>query len=116
MRMVTVIAAVMLALALLSGCASKEYVASQTGPLDERLSKLEQAPKPVAPGQDVAVRAEDAAKKAEDAAIRAEAAAKRAEDAATRVEAAAQRIEDATKKAETSAKKSQKAFELMQKK
>ena len=102
MRMVTVIAAVMLALALVSGCASKEYVASQTGPLDERLSKLEQAPKPVAPGQDVAVRAEDAAKKAEDA--------------ATRIEDAAKRIEEATKKAETSAKKSQKAFELMQKK
>lgn len=109
MRKIIVILAVMLALALMVGCASKEYVTSQTVPLEERLSRLEKAPAPAAPSQDVAVRAEAAAKKAEEA-------AQRAEDAAKRVEDAAKRIEDATKRAEAAAKKSEKAFELMQRK
>ena len=109
MRKTIFVLAVMIMLALITGCATKEFVSSQTAPLDERISKIERAPAAAAPDQDVAVRAEAAAKKAE-------AAAQRAEDAAKRVEDAAKRIEEATKKAETAAKKSSKAFELMQKK
>jgi peptidoglycan hydrolase CwlO-like protein len=93
------------------GCGvSTSDLNSRLSPLEDRISKLEEAQKAGAASLDSDV------KKAEDAAARSEAAAKKADESAVKAEAAANAAVSAQQKAETAEKKSEKQFELMQKK
>ncbi len=106
--------AVVLLFALSSGCATQQYVSTEIGKLNERISKLEAkstatAEEAVKKTTEAAERAATAEKKAEEAAAQAAAAEKKAGEAAEKAAAA-------EKRAVTAAEKATKAFELMQKK
>jgi len=93
------------------GCGvSTSDLNSRLTPLEDRISKLEEAQKAGTVSVDADV------KKAEDAAARAEAAAKKADESAVKAETAANTATSAQQKAETAEKKAEKQFELMQKK
>ncbi len=92
------------------GCVSTKELNARLAPLEDRVSKLEQAQQAGTVSLDADV------KKAEDAAARAETAAKRSEDAAVKAESSQKAAETAEKNAETAEKKAEKEFQLMQKK
>ncbi len=118
------------ALLVAAGCATKEYVKTQTDPLSERLGRIEsrlnaidaklaQPPKEAELSQADRAALEEAkatAKKALDAASKAEADAAKAAGDAAKAEAAAKRAEDAAAAAEKAAAKAEKMFRLEQKK
>ncbi|GFE59568.1 lipoprotein [Geobacter sp. AOG2] len=131
----------LLALAGLTGCATKGYVQTQVDPLAERIGKLEAAVSrlngvtdndaaAIKAANDKAQQALDLSNKAvvdvvkadgdvrnaEAAAMRAETAALRAEKAAGDAEKAAGDAEKAAGEARQGAQKSEKIFELEQKK
>ena len=109
-----------LALTGLSGCATEEYVRTQTDPLAQRITKLE------AMAADQAVATKQASEKAQqalDAANKvgadfkgAQQDVKKAEDAAMRAENAAKEAAQSAESASQMAKKSEKIFKLEQKK
>lgn len=116
-----------MALAGLSGCATKEYVRTQVNPLTERVGKLEAAAKTssmVDAEQATAIKqADDKAQLALDTANKATGEARSALQDAQKAEAAAASSDKAAKEAAISAenakqmtKKSEKIFDLQQKK
>ncbi len=116
-----------IALLGLSGCATEDYVRTQTNPLADRISKLEAAAKASSAAevdQNAAIKqASDKAQQALDAANRISAEFKGAQQDVQKAEAAANRAEAAAKEAAMSAenakqmaKKSEKIFNLEQKK
>lgn len=119
-----VVLLVVMALAGLSGCATKKYVGTQVNPLAERVAKLEAAAKTssmVAAEQAIAIKQADAkAQLALDTANKATGDARSALQDAQKAEAAAASADKAAKEAAENAKqmtkKSEKIFELQQKK
>jgi hypothetical protein len=90
----------------LTGCATEEYVRSQTDPLADRMDKLETRVKSLEGTIAMGVILKEADK----------ALLQQALDAANRASADARRAEEAAKAAEKAEKKSEKLFQLEQKK
>jgi hypothetical protein len=111
----------------LNGCATKEYVRSQTDPLANRVGQLEEMAKA---DKAAAMKADQKAGQALDAVNKvvgdvqradqdvkkAEAATARAEAAAAKAERSAKEAEQAAEKAQKMEQKSEKIFKLEQKK
>ncbi|BDV41143.1 hypothetical protein GURASL_00660 [Geotalea uraniireducens] len=113
----------LMVLLLTSGCATQEFVKSQTDPLAERLGKLEQKVNDLegkaglSDADKAAIKAaDDKAQQALDAANKLSVDTQKAEAAAQRAEAAADRAEAAAQQAQHEEKKSEKLFKLEQKK
>ena len=119
MKRVVVLLAVM-ALAGLSGCATKEYVRSHVSPLAERIDKLEAAAKASSMAdteQATAIKqADNKAQLALDAANKASVEAQNARQDAQKAEAAAKEAAISAENANQMVKKSEKIFNLQQKK
>ena len=126
MKRVVVLLAVM-ALAGLSGCATKEYVRSQVSPLAERIDKLEAAAKAssmadteqataIKQADNKAQLALDKTQLALDTANKASADAQNARQDAQKAEAAAKEAAISAENANQMVKKSEKIFNLQQKK
>ena len=117
-RMVVLL--VVMALAGLSGCATKKYVGSQVNPLAERVGKLEAAAKASSmedAKQATAIKqADDKAQLALDTANKASGDARSALQDVQKAAAAAASAEKAANEAAMSVKKSEKIFNLQQKK
>ncbi len=104
----------------LSGCATEEYVRSQTDPLAQRISKLEaaqaQQAAAIKQADDKAQQALNAANKVAADFQGAQEDVKKAEAAAMRAENAAQEAAKSADAAKQMAQKSEKIFKLEQKK
>ena len=108
-----VVLLVVMALAGLSGCATKDFVRSQVNPLAERVSKLESAAKANSMAD---TEQATAIKQADDKAQLALDTANKASQDVQKAEAAAASAENAANEAAMSVKKSEKMFNLQQKK
>jgi len=107
----------------LAGCATEEYVRTQTDPLADRITKLEAAVSAGAMTDADRAALKQAGDKSQQALDKANSlegdvkqSAQKAEEAATRAENAAKEAQQAATSAQQSVKKSEKIFKLEQKK